>query len=238
MEDLDRVTSNRVFADRQLSDLAELGVVSDVPVVFQSTRFDIYRRYVQLLTERGQTYQCFCSRKEVLSAATAPHGGSHRYPGICRDLSNDERKRRALVRRAAIRLRVDRAGTGDPRIDDIVLIRNDGVPAYNLAVVVDDALQGITQVVRGEDLAEITPSQIYLQKLLNFRTPDYVHLPLVVGPDGQRLAKRHGDVTLGDCIDLGFTSDEVRAALLRSLEVGSHGWGPSSSLAEWLRSLL
>ena len=123
-------------------------------------------------------------------------------------------------------------------VNDIVLVRNDGVPAYNLAVVVDDELQGITQVVRGADLESITPSQRYLQRLLRFRELDYVHLPLVLGPDGHRLAKRHGDVSLLDCHRLGFSSVDVRQALLRSIEVGSHGWGPSSNLGEWLKSLL
>jgi len=115
------------------------------------------------------------------------------------------------------------AGTAS-LIDDIVLVRNDGVPAYNLAVVVDDELQGVTQVVRGDDLAHVTPSQMYLQRLLGFRTPEYVHLPLMVGPDGQRLSKRHGDVSLGDCLRLGFSAHAVRTALLRSLDEGSNGW--------------
>jgi glutamyl-tRNA synthetase len=79
---------------------------------------------------------------------------------------------------------------------------------------------------------------MYLQRLLGFRTPEYVHLPLMVGPDGERLSKRHGDVTLGDCLHLGFSAPAVREALLRSLEAGTNGWDRSSSLAQWLKSLL
>jgi glutamyl-tRNA synthetase len=102
-------------------------------------------------------------------------------------------------------------------VDDIVLRRNDGVPAYNLAVVVDDALQGITQVVRGIDLEPVTPSQVYLQQLLGLPTPDYVHVGLVVGPDGERLAKRHGSVTLADWLAAGRSASSLREALLRTL---------------------
>jgi glutamyl-tRNA synthetase len=98
-----------------------------------------------------------------------------------------------------------------------VLRRNDGVPAYNLAVVVDDALQGITQVVRGIDLEPVTPSQVYLQQLLGFPTPEYVHIGLVVGPDRERLAKRHGSVTLADWLAAGRSAASLREALLRTL---------------------
>lgn len=238
MEDLDRVTSRRSIAEEQLRTLESVGVMSDEPVAYQSERFDIYKTYLAELRSRGLTYECFCTRKEIQQAASAPHGAVPKYPGTCRGLSESERMRRAHERPAAIRLRSPRAELGDDGPDDIVLVRNDGVPAYNLAVVIDDELQGVSQVVRGADLESVTPSQNRLRDLLGFRKMEHVHLPLMVGPDGQRLAKRHGDVTLEDCLRLGFTPVEVRSALLRSLEVGSNGWGSSSSLAEWLRSLL
>lgn len=238
MEDLDRLTSRREWAARQLEDLAAVGVFSNSSIVYQSERFELYQTELARLHQRDLTYECYCTRKEIQQATTAPHGELPRYPGTCRELSERERRMRAVGRPAAIRLRASREMSDRGHVDDIVLVRNDGVPAYNLAVVVDDELQGVTQVVRGDDLLHVTPSQIYLQKLLGFRTPDYVHLPLVVGPDGQRLSKRHGGVTLSNCMALGFTASEVRSALLRSLEVGSHGWAPSSSLSEWLKSLL
>ncbi len=238
MEDLDRVTSRREMAEQQLLDLSSLGVCSDVPVVYQSDRFELYRNYVRLLQDQDMVYACFCSRKEIQAAVSAPHGGVPRYSGICRNLTETDRRRRGRERPPAIRLKVDREVVEDFRVDDIVLVRNDGVPAYNLAVVVDDELQEVSQVVRGDDLVHVTPSQKYLQKLLGFRTPDYIHLPLIVGPDGQRLSKRHGDVSLGDCLQLGFSTAEVRTALFRSLEVGTNGWDESSSLAQWLKSLL
>jgi len=238
MEDLDRLTSLRTVAFRQQLDLAAVGVLSDVPVVFQSDRFDLYRAYVDRLRDQGLTFECFCTRKEIQEAVSAPHGEVARYPGTCRNLSESERKKRSNERPAAVRLLVREDLGTDGVVDDVVLVRNDGVPAYNLAVVVDDELQGVTQVVRGEDLAHITPSQNYLQKLLGFRTPEYVHLPLMVGPDGQRLSKRHGDVTLADCLRLGFSVDAVRSALMNSLDRGTNGWDASSSLEQWLKSLL
>jgi glutamyl-tRNA synthetase len=109
-------------------------------------------------------------------------------------------------------------------VDDVVLRRNDGMPSYNVAVVVDDALQNISEVVRGDDLLGITPSQVYLQKLLGYEAPIYGHVPLVVGDDGERLAKRHGAVTLRHLADLGVSAAEVRAMLWESLGQQSQTW--------------
>ena len=223
---------------RQLVDLAAVGVKSDFPVVYQSQRFEIYRAYVRDLERRGLTYPCYCSRKEISESASAPHGEIQIYGGRCRYLSDGQRNELARSRPPAIRLNVDPVVRSEGFVNDIVLVRNDGVPAYNLAVVVDDELQGITEVVRGCDLFSVTPSQKYLQALLGFRTLSYLHVPLVVGPDGERLAKRHGDVSLADCLKLGFSAQAVRRALLNSIQAGSDGWGESSSLSEWLKSLL
>ena len=129
------------------------------------------------------------------------------YPGTCRGLSEAERATRARTRPPALRLRSDRtvytvhdriAGEYAGAADDVVLVRNDGVPAYHLAVVVDDAAQGVTEVVRGDDLLASTPSQLHLQQLLGYPHPEYAHVPLVLGADGERLAKRHGAVTLAE----------------------------------------
>jgi glutamyl-tRNA synthetase len=101
--------------------------------------------------------------------------------------------------------------------DDVVVRRNDGVPSYNIAVVVDDALQGVTEVVRGDDLVDITPTHIWLQRLLKLPTPKYAHVPLVVGPDGERLAKRHGAVTLPEVMRHGVSVEQVHEYLCASL---------------------
>jgi glutamyl-tRNA synthetase len=233
MEDLDRATSSREHERRQLADLASIGLRHDGEVVRQSERFDLYRAAIEQLRAAGRVYPCFCTRREIRieieSAAQAPHAHlpDGAYPGTCRDLSGDERARReASGRRPALRLRTDGqtidlvdlvAGAYRGAVDDVVLARADGVPAYNLAVVVDDAAQGVTQVVRGDDLLSSTPRQILIQRLLGFDAPEYLHVPLVLGADGQRLAKRHGAVTLEDLAAEGWTPTVVLTVLARSL---------------------
>ena len=225
-EDLDMHNANMANAQQQLDDLASLGITADVPPVVQRERFDIYYEAIQRLFDAGLTYECFCTRKEILEAAQAPHGGQVMYPGTCRDLTDAEREERRAVRACAVRLRARRAretftdlihGEVSGDVDDVVLRRNDGVPSYNIAVVVDDALQCVTEVVRGDDLLEVTANQVHLQKLLGYSTPTYAHVPLVVGDDGERLAKRHGAVTLADLATQGISATQVRDLLWASL---------------------
>ena len=227
VEDLDRVNSTRENENRQLADLERLGLTFPRPVWRQSERFDVYDAVVSDLSSRGLTYRCFCSRKDIRDAANAPHGRSpDRYPGTCRDLTEREiGDRVASGRPAAIRLRTEAEeysftdlvlGDSVGSVDDFVLRRNDGVPAYNLAVVVDDARQGINQVVRGDDLASSTPRHLHLQRLLDLPSPRYAHVPLVMGGDGERLAKRHGAVTLDDLASRGVSTEAVVSVLLRS----------------------
>jgi glutamyl-tRNA synthetase len=225
-EDLDMHNANMANAQQQLDDLTAIGVVaSEIPVV-QSERFALYHDAIARLTDAGHTYECFCTRKEVLEAAQAPHGGQVMYPGTCRDLTEAEREERRGARPGALRLRAHGAtqsfsdhihGTVTGAVDDVVLRRNDGVPSYNIAVVVDDALHGVTEVVRGDDLLDVTANQVHLQKLLGYDTPVYGHVPLVVGADGERLAKRHGAVTLADLAAQGISADQVREMLWQSL---------------------
>ncbi len=228
MEDLDQMTSSRALGERQLADLAAIGVESDIPVIWQSDRFDIYKSIINELRERGLTYECFCSRREIREAAAAPHGPlpDGAYPGTCADLTTAERSERAMERPAAIRLRTDRSvvaihdtlyGEFSAQVDDVVLLRNDGTPAYNLAVVVDDALQGVTQICRGDDLLSSTPRQVYLQRLLGYPTPEYLHVPLVLGNDGERLSKRNGALSLRDLNEQGRPAESVRELLLASI---------------------
>jgi glutamyl-tRNA synthetase len=223
MEDLDLVTSSAAHEARQLADLAAVGIDWDGEVVRQSERFGRYDEAITTLAERGLTYECFCTRREIRDAASAPHGPELRYPGTCRDLTAAQHAARRRERPAALRLRAPQveitvvdvvAGQLTAVPDDVVLRRNDGVPAYNLAVVVDDAAQGVDTVVRGDDLLASTPRQVLLQRLLGLATPRYVHVPLVVGADGERLAKRHGAVTLDE---LDVPPERVRRGLLTSL---------------------
>ena len=225
-EDLDMHNANMANAQQQLDDLAVIGVVASETPVVQSERFALYHDAIARLTEAGHTYECFCTRKEVLEAAQAPHGGQVMYPGTCRDLTEAERSERRSARPGALRLRAHGAtqsftdrihGTVTGIVDDVVLRRNDGVPSYNIAVVVDDALQGVTEVVRGDDLLDVTANQVHLQTLLGYSTPVYGHVPLAVGDDGERLAKRHGAVTLADLAAQGIGAAQVRDMLWASL---------------------
>ncbi|RDI65819.1 tRNA glutamyl-Q(34) synthetase GluQRS [Nocardia pseudobrasiliensis] len=225
VEDLDRVRPGA--AERQLADLADLGLDWDGPVVWQSQRIDSHHAAIDRLTEAGLTYECYCTRREIQQAASAPHGPMGAYPGTCRELTDTERAaRRAEGRPAALRLRSaitefeiadELHGRYRGLVDDFVLRRGDGTPAYNLAVVVDDADQGIDQVVRGDDLLPSTPRQAYLATLLGLSAPRYAHVPLVLNHEGKRLAKRDGAVTLADRRALGETPTQVMALLARSL---------------------
>lgn len=235
MEDLDRVTSSAEHERRQLHDLAALGLVHDGEVIRQSERFALYHQAIDHLTDLGLTYPCWCSRREVREAVAAPHEHTGRYPGTCRGLDSQAVAARAATgRRPAVRLNAVSAarhlgisevieihdviaGRFQTVVDDVVLRRNDGVPAYHVSVVVDDAAQGVTEVVRGDDLLAVTPSHVLLQRLLGASTPRYAHVPLAVTPDGHRLAKRHGAVTLADLAERGVDPHDVLRRLVLSL---------------------
>ena len=235
MEDLDD-TARRSLGDSQLRDLRALGIDWDGPVVYQSDDLDAYQRALDGLSRAGLTYPCYCSRREIREAASAPHGDpapDGAYPGTCRDLSTEERSRRDASGRApALRLRAQvgsvsfvdgHHGPTTATVDDFVLRRRDGVPAYNLAVVVDDAAMGITQIVRGDDLLLSTPRHLHMADLLGVERPTYLHVPLVLNRDGARLAKRDGAVTLNDLAASGHDVNAVRAMLARSLGLSGEG---------------
>ncbi len=224
VEDLDRARAGAEA--EQLRDLAAIGIIWDGAVVRQTDRGAVYAQAIGRLADAGLTYECFCTRREIQEAPSAPHAPQGAYPGTCRNLDRAELEFRRSMRPAAIRLRsaVTEYTVSDVLhgeftgvVDDLVLRRNDGVTAYNLAVVVDDAAQGVDQVVRGDDLLPSTPRQAYLAALLNIPVPEYAHVPLVVNSDGARLAKRDGAVTLGDLARAGVSVEDVRDRLLRSL---------------------
>jgi glutamyl-tRNA synthetase len=205
VEDLDDRTSPEIAA-RQLRDLETIGVTWDEPPEHQTDHEARYAAVIDELARRDMVYECHCSRRDILAAPRAPHAPEGAYPGICRNLTEAQRATaRESGRPPALRLRseVDEYTVRDLLlgdytgvVDDFVLRRGDGVPAYNLAVVVDDAAQGVDQVVRGDDLLSSSPRQAYLASLLGHRTPIYAHVPLVLNADGKRLAKRDGAVTL------------------------------------------
>lgn len=221
VEDLDRVKEGSEA--RQLEDLAALGIDWDGEVVRQSERGEAHEAAIEQLEAAGAVYECYCTRREILDAPSAPHSPPGAYPGTCRDLTGDEReagraKMRELRREPALRLRSDViewtvtdlwAGQVTAAVDDLVLRRGDGVVAYNLAVVVDDAAAGVDQVTRADDLLTSAPRQAYLAHLLDLPEPTYAHVPLAVNRDGARLAKRDGAVTLRDRLARGESAADV-----------------------------
>ena len=208
VDDLDDRTFAEI-ADRQLADLAAIGLTWDEPAEWQTQHADRYAAAISQLDGRGLLYECYCSRKDIAQAPRAPHAPEGAYPGTCRDLTATERatRRDQLGRPPALRLRTDAVthtvhdllhGDYTGIVDDFVVRRGDGVPAYNLAVVVDDAAQDIDQVVRGDDLLASSPRQAYLARLLGHPEPTYAHVALVLNSNGARLAKRDGAITLAE----------------------------------------
>lgn len=225
LEDLDRDRSRPEHEAQQLHDLDAIGIDWDGEPARQSEREDLY----YAAAARLDTYECWCTRAEIREAVSAPHGDDPEsaYPGTCRNLTTQQRAERersgrppALrVRAGGITVRFDDRVHGPQRglVDDFVVRRNDGAYSYNLAVVVDDGDQGIGEVVRGDDLLSSTARQIWLGEQLGLPPLSYAHVPLILGPDGDRLAKRHGAVTLADLAKLGETPDQVRGLLAASV---------------------
>jgi glutamyl-tRNA synthetase len=236
VEDLDGPRIKRGADLAAVDDLRWLGLDWDEGPVYQSARVDLYRDAAERLLATGQAYPCACSRREVELAASAPHAedGSAVYPGTCRErFAGTDAARRESGREPALRFHVPEAprdvvewtdGFRGPerfeaarQLGDFVIAKADGTAAYQLAVVVDDAAMGVTDVVRGDDLVDSTPRQILLYHALGLATrlPDYYHLPLVTGPDGRRLAKRHGDTRLSFYREKGVPAERVRALVVR-----------------------
>lgn len=241
VEDLDVGRVRERFVDSQLDDLRAIGIDWDGEPVRQSERTDGYRAALDRLAGDGGVYRCFCSRREIREAASAQHGDpAGRYPGTCSRLPSAESDRRAdagephalRLRAGGARVEVEdrRHGTVAGVVDDLVLVRRDGVFAYNLAVVVDDAEMGVAEVVRGDDLVGSTPDQALLCDLLGVARPVWAHVPLILGADRERLAKRHGSVTLADLAALGISPDSVRGFLGRSLGLLQTGESPDRDL--------
>ncbi len=211
LEDLDPDRCTQARCDQVMRDLEWLGLDWDNEPVYQSRRTDAYRAAFARLEEAGLLYPCYCTRAERL-AASAPHrsDGIPVYDGRCRRLPLEELERLAQSRRPAWRVRVPEEARsfhdllqGDVSQNlsldcgDFILRRSDGVYAYQLAVVVDDGAMGVTQVVRGSDLLDSAPRQLWLQEQLDLPHPEYGHVPLLLAPDGRRLAKRDRDQELG-----------------------------------------
>lgn len=223
IEDLDIRAHNPQYTSLLLDDLQWLGLTWDKGPYYQSKRTELYREALSDLKQQGLLYPCFCSRAD-LHAAQAPHAsdGTYVYAGTCRNLSQSERKELSSHKIPATRIHVPNKiyafedkvyGSTSQNLaescGDFIVQRADGVFAYQLAVVVDDADMGITEVVRGSDLLSSTPRQLYLQDVLGLSHPTYAHLPLLVAPDGRRLSKRNHDLDLGVLRSQGKTPEEI-----------------------------
>jgi glutamyl-tRNA synthetase len=231
IEDIDSPRIKRGADLQAIDDLRWLGIDWDEEPIYQSQRMERYRAAIDRLITSGAAYPCVCTRKEIDLAASAPHAsdGADIYPGTCRDrFESIEEARNASGREPAIRFDTrgqsadfEDAFSGRHHFDverdlgDFVIAKADQTPAYQLAVVVDDAEMGITDIVRGDDLIDSTPRQILLYRALDLadRIPRYMHLPLVVGTDGLRLAKRHGDTRIATYRQAGATPADVLTLL-------------------------
>lgn len=242
VEDVDSQRSSAESAQRQLEDLATLGLDWD-EVVVQSEREEAYAQAIAQLP----VYECFCSRKDIQEASRAPHAIPGQYPGTCRSLSDAalEQRRsafRAQGRTPALRLRAEVSqwavhdllhGEYLGEVDDFI-VRRGAQPgghadwAYNVAVVVDDAFSGVDQVVRGDDLLSSAPRQAYLAHLLGVPVPEYVHVPLVLNAEGKRLAKRDGAVTLRQMLETRTIAEVVQQM---AATLGLKGASPAEVLS-------
>lgn len=236
MEDLDPSRSRKEYADRIVEDLAWLGLTYEegpdcggaYGPYTQDERRHLYEEALAKIKDKGLLYPCYCSRKDLLEVR-APHRGEgqHVYPGFCRDLSPEEQLERSLKKKPALRfLMPDRMDCYTDlnygkqcqdlkrEVGDFILRRADGVHAYQLAVVVDDALMNISEVVRGADLLSSTHRQRMLYETLGFKAPRFGHVPLLVGNDGERLSKRFRSLDLGQLRAKGWMPEELLGLLL------------------------
>lgn len=218
IEDLDTIRCPKENASKLAKDLEWLGLVWDEGAFcseasesyFQSNRSEVYKHYFDILRQQKHIYPCFCSRNE-LHTVNAPHlsDGRFIYAGTCYNLTQEQIELRQQTRKPAYRLHVpnekisfEDANYGPQSFNlaldngDFIVRRSDGVYAYQLAVAIDDALMGVTEVVRGQDLLSSAPLQIYIQRILSFMSPSYLHVPLLIAPDGRRLAKRDHDMDI------------------------------------------
>ncbi len=243
IEDTDRERSRKEYEEMLLKDLEWLGIEWD-EFYRQSERFHIYREYVEKLLESGHAYPCFCTPEELEREREEAQrkGIAYRYSGKCRALSREEAE--AFKREGkpfTVRFRVPDGETvvfedlikGHIAINvddfgDFVIVRSDGSPTYNFVVVIDDALMGVTHVVRGEDHIPNTPKQILIYRALGFEVPKFAHLPVILGEDRSKLSKRHGAVSVKNYREEGFLPEALFNYLCLL------GWSPPNSDREIL----
>lgn len=251
IEDLDGPRVRQGATESAIEDLQWMGLDWDDEIRIQSHSRKRHDEAIDQLIDQGAAYPCVCTREEIEEAASAPHEGDIPasetvYPGTCRQRwSNAEEARHASGKEPAIRLRIESGAvpfvdqfrgpeSGDV-VGDFVLRKRDGTPAYQLAVVVDDAADGITEVLRADDLIPSTPRQLLLYRLFGWDPPSFIHVPLITGPDGLRLAKRHGDTSLGHYRRQGISAAEVVGTLAHLCGLAAEGerWMPEDLIEQF-----
>ncbi len=226
IEDIDLPRCPAKWSEQAIEDLAWFGFRWDGEILFQSERTEIYRRHLEHLEKQGLIYPCFCTRAQLMNMA-APNLGDTQtvYTRLCASLTAEEIEQKRKTRSPALRIRVpDRVvsftdGLFGPQSEhlgrdcgDFILRRSDGLYGYQLAAVVDDALSGVTEVVRGRDILSATPRQIYLLEKLGYPVPKYIHIPLLMDHEGRRLAKRDRDLDLS-ALSRRFSPQELLGML-------------------------
>ncbi len=224
LEDTDVQRSTRESVQAIFDALTWLGIDWDDGPYYQSRRLDVYRDHIRMLLDNGRAYYCTCSPEDIeaMRQDAAARGDKPRYDGRCRD------KRQPPSEKAVVRFKAPRAGTTvvddvvkgpivfqNGELDDFIICRSDGMPMYNLAVVVDDITMGINTVIRGDDHVNNTPKQILLYRALNASLPLFAHVPMVLGADRARLSKRHGAMSVTEYRDMGYLPDAVLNYLVR-----------------------
>lgn len=242
IEDIDPGRSRQEYADLLMDDLDWLGLPWDGTPVYQSQRSDIYEHYYAQLCRQGLTYACYCTRADLL-ATQAPHESDGRvvYKGTCRHLPPQPGRAaatRLMVPDESIAFQDGHYGTMEVnlarQVGDFIIRRKDGAWAYQLAVVVDDALMGVTEVVRGRDLLLSSPQQMHIARLLGFPSPSFIHLPLLCNAAGQRLSKRDSSLDMGT-LRRHHASTEIigRLACLAGLQPDSTPISPAALVADF-----
>ncbi|MCL4546808.1 MAG: glutamate--tRNA ligase [Deltaproteobacteria bacterium] len=248
IEDTDYERSLKKYEEDIIKSLEWLGLVSDEPASYQSSRLDIYKEYCQKLLDEGKAYNCYCSvelleedKNKLVAESKKPM-----YSGRCRNLPPDKQNN-ALPH--VVRFKTHRedghltkfkdltrdqfVSVNNNEIDDFVIMRTDGIPTYNFAVVIDDALMGITHIIRGDDHLSNTPKQVLLYEALGFKPPEFAHVSMILGNDGKRLSKRHGATAVMQYKNDGFLPEALINYLVR---LGwSHGNDEILSIADMIK---
>ncbi len=231
IEDTDLERSLKAYEEDIVKSMKWLGLVSDEPVLYQSQRLDIYKEYCQKLLAQGKAYNCYCTANSLEEDKNKliAEGKKPMYSGKCRNLSDDEQN---LNLPHVVRFKTDRSdgnkftkfkdlirdqfvSVNHSEIDDFVIMRTDGIPTYNFAVVIDDALMGITHIIRGDDHLSNTPKQVLLYEALGFEPPAFAHVSMILGNDGKRLSKRHGATAVMQYKNDGFLPEALINYLVR-----------------------